>query len=430
MYPMLIDYCFVKLKPTDSLISFALNNRRVSLKINKSAKEILRLCNGYYSIEEMIRFFHNKYGQDDQTIEIYINKIVSPFISAHIIENHHNMENTTVVRGSSQYYTPDSIIWEITDNCPLNCKHCYLGDKNGLSVCRKDIDKIIRLIMKCGVTTVQLTGGEPLTHPDIQYIINELVNEKLTVNITTSGTVYDDKILDMLSKLISVNGLIQVSIDGLEKYNNFVRGSEYAYQKSIDFIKELKKRGIQCTVATSLINQSEDEIECLTEKLKCLGVSMVTVQLISLQGNAKTNDLVLNYTHSRVKKLITRLNNKFKSDNFCIREYEDVKEKNCGAGYNVILIKPNLDVTPCPMLNISLGNLNDASIEEIMQIYGEQFHNSISPSEKTCGKCNLKEICGDCIGCAFENKSNVKLCKWYESKENKFLRNSTLYRKS
>lgn len=78
----------------------------------------------------------------------------------------------------------------------------------------------------------------------------------------------------------------------------------------------------------------------------------------------------------------------------------DRNERGCQGGNTMVYISGNLDVTPCPLLPIVLGNLESTTLtviflsDEIRQIRRQL---SITPEE--CGKCDELNICrGGCRG--------------------------------
>lgn len=210
MYPKLIENTFVKVKPNNSFLSIFRNNQRINLIINKSAEEILSMCNGFYSIEDIVELLSFKYKDNPDKVNGYVNEIINTFAKYKVINDEKSTSNNEIKRGNPKCYLPDSIIWEITDMCPLRCKHCYLGNKKNQLMTDEDIDKVLNMIYISGVTTVQLTGGEPLTHPKLGSIVNELVKNKITTTIATSGTVFNEEILSNIAKIRQVSGVVQI----------------------------------------------------------------------------------------------------------------------------------------------------------------------------------------------------------------------------
>ena len=81
----------------------------------------------------------------------------------------------------------------------------------------------------------------------------------------------------------------------------------------------------------------------------------------------------------------------------------DRNARGCQGGNTMVHISGNLDVTPCPLLPIVLGNLESTTLtaiflsDEIRQIRRQL---SITPEE--CGKCDELNVCrGGCRGRAY-----------------------------
>ena len=74
--------------------------------------------------------------------------------------------------------------------CNLNCSYCdsrYACEGNDYK--EMAIEEIMTEVRELGHTFITLTGGEPLIHPDVSYLIGALKSEKYKVNIETNGAV-------------------------------------------------------------------------------------------------------------------------------------------------------------------------------------------------------------------------------------------------
>lgn len=141
------------------------------------------------------------------------------------------------------------LVFELTNKCNLNCKWC--GVKKG-----KDIlsyDKIVSVIDKNKPRFVEFTGGEPLLRKDIFKLIDYCKSKGIYVCLNTNGTLIDDNI----SKKLNCD-IMRISIDGLKKTNDKIRGKG-SFKKSINGIKSLKKfnKKIIITTAIGKINKNE-----------------------------------------------------------------------------------------------------------------------------------------------------------------------------
>lgn len=418
MYIALVKGNFLKRIPDSFLLSYVIKGSRIAVKINESAYEILKLCDGTKTIEELYDILQKKYREQINVVEENVKLFLAPLFEAGIVEKIDTVEKREILKGSSSVYLPDTISWELTDACPLRCRHCYLDKKDTMLLKEKEIDRLINMFEYMGIQTIQLTGGEVFTYPYLNQILEKLMKIKPNIVLSTSGYIFNDMVINILKKIKSINGGVRVSIDGLENTHNKIRMKKDAYAKSIAFIKNAVALGIPCQVATTLSEQSPNEIEELVKIVKDLGVSLHIISMVSIQGNAATNKVRSLYDQETLKNFLLELTEKYVDKNYKIQLPIKTDEKNCGAGYKLIRIRPNLDITPCPMNEQVIGNLYKEDINNIMIKRGKKYQKIESPNEKLCRQCSKKNICMKCMANALENKENVENCYWYEENKN------------
>ena len=73
-----------------------------------------------------------------------------------------------------------------------------------------------------------ITGGEPFLRTDLKEIVRELYKKSDRIVISTNGY-FTDRILDLAREFPQVG--IRISIEGLEKTNNEIRGLENGFQR-------------------------------------------------------------------------------------------------------------------------------------------------------------------------------------------------------
>lgn len=120
MFPVLNEKSFLKIKPNEFLYSPFANNVRESLKINKTAFEILSLCNGDNSITDIINILKDRYNDSYTTVEKNVKDFLTPLFDLGVIYDIHSAKSSqSFIRGNKNIFYPDVLIWEITDYCPL-----------------------------------------------------------------------------------------------------------------------------------------------------------------------------------------------------------------------------------------------------------------------------------------------------------------------
>ncbi|MFA9378685.1 MAG: PqqD family peptide modification chaperone [Lachnotalea sp.] len=204
MYPHLIENSYIKIKPDGDIASFVFNKVRTNVDINETACEILKYCNGYYDIDEIIKKVSINHGISIETARMNVEEFLMPLAEmGAIIDKKENM-NKTIVKGSKEIYYPDNIIWELTTQCPLRCKHCYLPNKEPIFIKRDEIDKILDIIDRTGVYSVQLTGGEALLHSDLLYIVEHLIESNIHIALSTSGMILNTMAKNVFVKVMLI----------------------------------------------------------------------------------------------------------------------------------------------------------------------------------------------------------------------------------
>ena len=111
----------------------------------------------------------------------------------------------------------------IISSCNMKCIYCHNeGNKHTNMLTIDEIKKIMDNSYDLGMTSVRLTGGEPLIHPQIFEICKMLSEEyKLKVGINTNCIEYE-KLLYMID-----NGWIDRVIVGLDYYDNKISKNSY-----------------------------------------------------------------------------------------------------------------------------------------------------------------------------------------------------------
>ena len=80
----------------------------------------------------------------------------------------------------------------LTDRCSLRCTYCmpaeglpWLPGDQMLST--TELLRIVAVAVDCGVTSVRLTGGEPLLRPDVVDIVRGIAELGVEISMTTNG---------------------------------------------------------------------------------------------------------------------------------------------------------------------------------------------------------------------------------------------------
>lgn len=144
--------------------------------------------------------------------------------------------------------------WAVTADCNLNCRHCFVAKDQGHAADRFSLEEARALIgeMKaCGIREVHLTGGEPLTHPDIDAIIAELTRQELKIaRIVTNGLLISAAFLERL-RALNQDPLFTISFDGLGTHD-WLRNAPGIERKTLEQIDRVRAAGFDVSVQMCL----------------------------------------------------------------------------------------------------------------------------------------------------------------------------------
>ena len=117
--------------------------------------------------------------------------------------------------------------WHITHRCNLRCKHCYQDDYSSFET-RADMERVLDQFTELLRTynrkgQLNITGGEPLTHPDLFWLLKQAKERNISTGVLTNGTLISPREA-RLFRACRVS-YVQVSLDGCEKTHDEIRGS-------------------------------------------------------------------------------------------------------------------------------------------------------------------------------------------------------------
>ena len=152
-------------------------------------------------------------------------------------------------------FKTEELVIEITRVCNRKCVHCMRGTAQKSTITKDIIDRIFQEISNC--YHIALTGGEPLLAIDmIEYLVDKIILSEWNIKVfqlTTNGTIIDERIVRCLNKLCSHKpeccSILRISGD---QYHN-TNQAQLAYEAYSNFPKSDK--------VTVLIKESLNSIK-------------------------------------------------------------------------------------------------------------------------------------------------------------------------
>ena len=147
---------------------------------------------------------------------------------------------------------------------------CPFWKRSNRDLSTKTEKAILTRIYDSGACAIAFEGGEPLLRKDLSEILAFSRSLPLQTSLVTNGTLLASKI-DEIAQYI--NGAIYVSLDGLEKTHDGIRGVSGCFKRTIEGITAASRK-VPVIINTTIMNQNIHEIEDLVELAKGLDVKI------------------------------------------------------------------------------------------------------------------------------------------------------------
>ena len=163
-----------------------------------------------------------------------------------------------------------------TYHCNLACVYCLTESRPGIAnrrtLTRQTMVRAATEARELGFTCLGVTGGEIFMLADAAETVVEL-GEILPTVVLTNGTLLTERVLRRLEPLAESDVVLQLSLDSPEpSHNDALRGPEN-FARVATAVPALLERGIRVRLATTVEDQTEDELGRLCELHRGWGVS-------------------------------------------------------------------------------------------------------------------------------------------------------------
>lgn len=157
--------------------------------------------------------------------------------------------------------------------CNLACAGCGKIQHPADTLKRRmPVEQAVAAVEECGAPVVSIAGGEPLMHPQIDQMVNELVKRKRFVVLCTNALLVRKRI-EKFDFKPSPYFSFAIHVDGLRERHDESVCKEGVFDEAVEAIKELKSRGFKVTTNSTFFNTDTpqtviDVLDYLNDDLK------------------------------------------------------------------------------------------------------------------------------------------------------------------
>jgi len=173
---------------------------------------------------------------------------------------------------------------KLTYNCNLRCKMCPFWKRLSEDSSLEREKTILKQIYDSGTCGIAFEGGEPLLRKDLVEILAFARSLPLHTSLITNGTLLESKVEEIAPY---INGVIYVSLDGLEETHDKIRGVSGCFKKAVRGITASTQR-VPVTINTTIMAENLTEIEGIVKLAKELN-SRISVAVAHEYCNAKAS---------------------------------------------------------------------------------------------------------------------------------------------
>ncbi len=261
----------------------------------------------------------------------------------------------------------------VTYRCNARCKMCNRYKAPSKPDEEISVDTIKKLPQ---MYFTNITGGEPFIRSDLKDIVRELYKKSDRIVISTNGF-FTDRIIDLCKEFPNVG--IRISIEGLEKTNNAIRGLDDGFNRGYTTLKKLVEMnhpdvGFGMTVQDA----NAKDLVPLYELSNEMNMEFATASLhnsfyfVEAKNIIKDRPMVAENFEKLINELLKSNSPKkwFRAYfNHGLINYIYGQERllPCDMAFDTFFIDPYGDVMPCNGTKEKevMGNLNEQSWDEL-----------------------------------------------------------------
>lgn len=419
-----------------------------SLFLNKTATEILEMCDGSTTVTTIADSFRRRHRAPAARVEHSVTDLISAGTSGHFLR----LERTPAqaglsVLGSEEYFVPQKLSLELTSRCNHKCLHCY-GDftpTRSAYIALPRLKDILSQLVAAGTKVLTITGGEPFLYPDILPLLEWVYPQMEAVGLISNATRIPEAACALMADHADKT-VFQTSINGRPAYHDFFTGSPGAYERTIKAIRRMVRDGVRLRLSMNVNSDNFDDIQAVADLADELGVFTMSVSIAHNIGREKTrrsddafysgrnrdnNVDMINRVAAEVSTIKQRHPGLFKKSldfkgvmsigQSSPSAESDPNEKpyTCGAGMRSIHVTAEGDVNLCAIAASCgfprLGSLMDQTLEEVMTSpMARKVATMSAPVPAVCDtQCEHFAFCGGCLARGYAKFKDVQEdCVW------------------
>ena len=288
--------------------------------------------------------------------------------------------------GNARITNPRWLLAELTYRCPLQCPYCSNPVDFAQHLTELGTDDWLRVLSEAramGAVQLGLSGGEPLTRPDLAILVRHARQLGYYSNLITSGQgLTEERVVELREAGLDH---IQISIQSPEKtLNDQLAGTE-SFENKKAVARLVKKHGYPMVLCVVIHRQNIHQMREILEMAIELQADYLELANTQYYGWALLNRAQLLPTRAQFEEAEAiaqdykaRLQGRMKIY-YVVPDYYEDRPKACmnGWGTTFLTIAPDGLALPChaarDLPGLNCPNVRDMSIKDIW-LHSEAFN--------------------------------------------------------
>ena len=289
---------------------------------------------------------------------------------------------------------PLTCLWEVTYECGLQCRHCYIERDGRAPMSLDDCVRVLDGLAGEGVLFVSFTGGEPFSRGDFLDILRAARAREFAFRVLTNGTLLGECEADALAEVAPTS--VDFSLYGCEATHDAVTCVDGSFLKTRAAVDMMLARDVPVRIKTTLMRTNLAELQAVKDLASSLGAGFVFDATIVCRPSGDRTPLAEQVSDAELRALMRELYEGRaapKGGNL------EGGEPFCSAGRSTMRITPSGEVTPCVAIPTSVGSLRVRPLAEIWRGPELERIRAMRLADlPECRECELMEWCTRCPG--------------------------------
>ena len=275
----------------------------------------------------------------------------------------------------------------ITYRCNAYCDFCHFGDHGsfrGTTHARtEDVLRNLAGLRRLGVRFVDLTGGEPLLHPDVGLIAAATRDLGMKSSITTNGLLYPKRARELAGKV----DLLHFSLDSADAAQHDAMRGIACFDHVIESIRVARALGEKPDILFTVTDDNHEQVEGVYELARSHGLMLLLNPIFSYFREEGMGEAAMAYVEAFARRPMVYLNPSF----LTLRRLggNSTADPLCRAVSRLIVISPENELLlPCYHMHFERLPIGE-SVETAWNSERVEWHRAREGRHDFCEGCTI-----------------------------------------